>query len=324
MWNTSRTIVAALSAAVVVLGAVPAHAATTTVNSLSVNGWFGGNEGPSGSVGAVAFVPGPPTAPLGTGSVQLTVDANGRASFGTAAYKGTRLDKITALQYQVNVQSFGGAEAPTLQFDVDYDSTDGITTYQGRLVTYSATPLSINSWYSVNALAGTWWATGAPGNAHCTQATPCTMAQVLSLFPQAAIRNDAAQGGNVLFRLGGPVAGGGRVNVDAFQITTNTGSSIYDFEPGVAVNPSVAQPGTVVTITAFGFKPQSTVKSFYVTGGTTGKKVLLCSGTSGEDGTFYCSVPLPTGTLAGPAGTHNIEIQGKNRVRYGTQVFITP
>ena len=324
MSNTRKTILVALSAAVVALGAVPARAATTTVNSLSVNGWFGGNEGPSGSIGAVAFVPGPPTAPLGTGSAQLTVDANGRASFGTAAYKGTHLSNISALQYQTNVQSFGGAEAPTLQFDVDYDATDLNTAYQGRLVSYTSTPNSINTWYTVNALTATWWATGAPGNAICNQTTPCTWAQVLANFPQAAIRNDPANGGNLLFRLGGPVAGGGRVNVDAFQISTNTGSSIYDFEPGVAVNPSVAQPGTIVTITAFGFKPQSSVKSFYVIGGTTGKKVLLCSGTSGEDGTFYCSVPLPTGTLAGPAGTHNIEIQGKNRVRYGTQILITP
>lgn len=324
MSNTRMTFLAALSATVVALGAVPAHAASKTVNSLSVDGWFGGNEGPSGSIGAVTFVPGPGTAALGTGSAQLTVDSDGRASFGTAAYKGTRLDNIAGLQYSVNVQSFGGVEAPTLQFDMDYDSTDLNTTYQGRLVSYSATPVSIDTWYSVNPLGGTWWATGAPGNAFCTQATPCTMAQVLGHFPQAAIRNDPVGGGNLIFRLGGPVAGGGRVNVDAFLISTNTGATIYDFEPGVAVNPSVAQPGTIVTITAFGFKPQSLVKSFYVIGGTTGKKVLLCSGTSGENGTFYCSVPLPTGTLAGPAGTHNVEIQGKNRVRYGTQVFITP
>lgn len=324
MSTTRKTILGTLAAAVVVLGAGPVRAASTTINSLSVDGWFEINEGPSGSMGEAAFVPGPTTAPLGTGSVQLTVDGLGRASLGTAAYKGTRLSNISALQYQVNVQSFGGTEAPTIQFDIDYDSTDGDTTYQGRLVSFTSTPNSINSWYSVNALAGTWWATRSPGNTVCSQASPCTMVQVLSYFPQAAIRNDATQGGVLLFRLGGPVAGGGRVNVDAFQITTNTGSTIYDFEPGVAVNPSLVQSGTVVTITAFGFRPQSTVKTFYVIGGTTGKRVLLCSGTSGEDGTFYCSVPLPTGALAGPPGTHNIEIQGKNRVRYGTQVFISP
>lgn len=322
--NTRKTILLTLVAAFVALGAGAAHAASKTVNALSVDEWFGGNEGPGGSTGTVTFVPGPTAAPFGTGSAELTVDATGRASFGTGLFKGTSLDDIAALQYWVNVQPFGGTEAPTLQVDVDYDSTDLNTAYQGRLVTYTSVPVSIGTWYSVNALAATWWATGAPGNAFCTQATPCTMAQVLSHFPRAAIRNDPVGGGNLLLRLGGPVAGGGRVNVDGFQIATNTGATLYDFEPGVAVNPSVAQPGTVVTITGFGFKPQTLVKSFYVIGGTTGKKVLLCAGTSAADGTFYCSVPLPTGTLAGPAATHSVLLQGKNRVRYSAQVLITP
>jgi hypothetical protein len=133
--NTRTTILLTLVAAFVALGADAAHAASKTVNALSVDEWFGGNEGPGGSIGTVTFVPGPTAAPFGTGSAELTVDATGRASFGTGLFKGTSLDDIAALQYWVNVQPFGGTEAPTLQVDVDYDSTDLNTAWQGRLVT---------------------------------------------------------------------------------------------------------------------------------------------------------------------------------------------
>jgi len=35
-------------------------------------------------------------------------------------------------------------------------------------------------------------------------------------------------------------------------------------------------------------------------------------------------VPLPSGSLAGPPGTHGILILGKNRIRYTTEIFTTP
>ncbi|MBM4243294.1 MAG: hypothetical protein FJ148_05685 [Deltaproteobacteria bacterium] len=98
MSNTRMTILAAAAATLVAVGAGPA-AAAEVVNQLSLDNWFGGNEGPSGSVGTVAFVPGPGVLPVGAGSAELTVDATGRASFGSALYKGTRLDNITQLEY---------------------------------------------------------------------------------------------------------------------------------------------------------------------------------------------------------------------------------
>lgn len=322
MSNIRMTILAAVASAVVALGAGPA--AADVVNQLSLDVWFAGNEGPSGSIGSTAFVPGPAVPPVGSGSAELTVDSTGRASFGTALYKGTRLDNITQLQYWRYVSSIGGAEAPTLQFDVDYDSTDLNTTYQGRLVTYISSPPALDTWTAVNALAGTWWSTGAPGNSVCTQGSPCTWAQVLSNFPNAAIRNDPSAGGNLLFRLGGPVTGGGQVNVDDFTITASAVTTTWDFETGVAVNPTVVQSGSLVTIRAYGFQPNSTAKSFYYINGTSGKRVLLCSATTTSTGAFICTVPLPSGSLAGPAGTHGILILGKSRIRYTTQIFTTP
>ncbi len=319
---TRMTLLAAL-ATTLLMSAAPAGAATEIVNTLSLDAWFGGNEGPGNSVGTVVFTPGPATPPLGGGSVELTVDSTGRASFGTAAYKGTALSAINAIEYRAYVSSIGNPESPTLQFDIDYDGGDFNTSYQGRLVTYP-TPPTTDTWVAVDALAGTWWATSAPGNTICSQATPCSWAQVLSNFPDAAIRNDPSQGGNLLFRLGGPITGGARVNIDDLTVQVGTATTTYDFEPGVSVNPSVAQAGTLVTIRAYGFKPQSTVKSFYYVPGTSGKRVLLCSATSSASGAFFCSVPLPTGALAGPAGVHGVLILGQRKVRYATEIVIAP
>jgi hypothetical protein len=301
----------------------PARAADVVVNSLSLASWFGGNEGPGGSTGTVSFVPGPDPAPLNGGSAELAVDGTGRASFGTGLYKGTLLATISQLQFKAYVSSFGNPESPSLQFDVDYNATDANTAYQGRLVFIPPTP-TLDTWASFDALAGTWWATAMPGQGVCSQGTPCTWGQVLAAFPNASIRNDSIQGGNVLFRLGGPITGGAVVNVDAFTITAGASTTTWDFEPGVSVNPSVAQAGALVTIRAYGFKPQSTVKSFYMVPGTYGKRVLLCSATSSATGAFLCTVPLLTGALAGPPGTHNVVILGQRRVNYTTQIIISP
>jgi hypothetical protein len=315
---------AALAAAAALLSAAPqARAANVVVNSLSLSGWFGGNEGPGGSVGTVDFVPGPGTPPLGGGSAELTVDSNGRASFGTAQYKGTALTAITQLTYAAWVATAAHPESPSVQFDMDYDKNDNNTAYQGRLVFVPPLP-TLDTWTAFDALAGTWWATAAPGNLTCSQASPCTWNQVLAAFPNAAIRNDPNAGGNLLFRLGGPVTGGSRVDVDDFTITAGPISTTWDFEPGVSANPSVIAAGGLITVRAYGFKPNKTVKSSYYVNGTSGKRVLLCSATSSETGAFLCTVPLPTGALAGPSGIHAILIQGLSRVKYTTQIFITP
>ena len=94
--------------------------------------WFFFNEGANGTG---YLTNGPGTPPSGRGSALLTVDANGRENVGTLYFKGQKLSSITKLQYST-YQAFSGSpnEAATLQFDVDYDSTDGDTTYQGRLV----------------------------------------------------------------------------------------------------------------------------------------------------------------------------------------------
>jgi hypothetical protein len=63
----------------------------------------------------------------------------------------------------------------------------------------------------------------------CQQNTPCTWQQVLAAFPNAGVRNTPTSA--VLFKAGGPWAGGFDGNVDAFNISINAAKTVYDFEP---------------------------------------------------------------------------------------------
>jgi hypothetical protein len=74
-----------------------AKAATVVkVTQAASNGWAFMQEVATGSG---AFVVGPTTPPLGTGSAQLTVDSTGREGLWTLNFAGTRLDQIETLSY---------------------------------------------------------------------------------------------------------------------------------------------------------------------------------------------------------------------------------
>src|SRR6266550_4428599 len=199
-----------VAAMMTVAGVTAIGAATTTevIRQLTVSTWFGGNEGPGGSVGNVKLVPGPGIPPLGTGSAQLTVDSTGRASLGTNEFAGTRLDAITDLEFEGYVVG-GTTNQLVIGFDVDYDSTDANTAYQGRLVFIPGTPPPADAWRNLNTFTdGTWYGSQLPASSMCGQANTCTWAQVLATFPDAGIRNDSVARGAFLARLGGPISGG--------------------------------------------------------------------------------------------------------------------
>ena len=314
---------AAIGSLLTILSAAPAPAATVVVATLSPDVWFNLNEGPAGSVGDTTFVPGPATPPSGNGSAMLEVDDTGRASFGTELYKGTALASITQMTFSSYASSAETVVNPALQFDIDYDGTDMSTAYQGRLTFEPSGAPTPDTWVSQDALAGTWWASQAPGNGVCPQSSPCTWAQVLAAFPNAAIRNDASQGGALLFRLGGPISGGAIANVDDFTITVGSTSTTYDFEPGCSENPSVGSAGSITAITAYGFTPNRTVRAFYYTNAAP-RRVKICQALSSATGKFYCAVAIPTAPLAGPSGVHIIRVKGPRRLDYRTSFVLTP
>lgn len=185
------------------------------------------------------FVFGPGTPPLGQGSAQLTVDNTGREILFTRQFAGTRLDAITELKYSAYRNNTANPNVTiTLQFDVDYDLADTNTAFMGRLVFEpAANGITVaegvfQTFDTLDAVTGKFFATGAPGNGTCTQASPCTKAQLLAAFPNVGIR---ATGSNfLLLKLGGPIPGGLTANADALSITVNGVNTTFDFEPAAS------------------------------------------------------------------------------------------
>lgn len=209
---------------------------TTVVSPSHLQGWvFSSNGAPEGSL---AFVVGPGTAPLGEGSLALSVtDALQRVVLANGSYAGTRLDALAGLTFSTyRISPATGALAPSLQLDIDFDLTDTTTTAQGQLVFDPAgtTPVTTGVWQEWDALAGKWYMTGTaieanvPAGQPFPAATAGTLAQILAEYPHAGIR---ATIGNVSLRAGGP-GGAFSGNVDALTIGIDGGdSTTFDFEP---------------------------------------------------------------------------------------------
>lgn len=248
-----QPLMALLTAALLILtGLIGTVQASTSVvvTPSNMQGWGFGQETAT-ATGTLAS--GPATPPLGVGSFQMSVNSTGGELLGTAAYAGTPLSQITGLAYSTyrSTADAGNNLAIALQLDVDYDLHDAATSWQGRLVFEPYNTPGVggtvvqNTWQSWSPLAGTWWSTGNPivvgvtVTRACPISSPCTWAHVLELYPNAGVRVGV---GGVGFK-----AGSGwsdfTGNVDAFTITTASGSTTYDFEPCVSAPEYVAPTG---------------------------------------------------------------------------------
>lgn len=223
--------------------ALTAQAAiNVTVTPTNTNGWVSFQETANGTS---TFVSGPGTTPLGTGSAQFTVDSTGGVALATFAHVGTPLSNITNLSYNTYRATGSAALAPSLQLEFDANGLDATTTWQGRLVyePYFTQTVNTGTWQNWNTLAtsttvgtstatstGNWWFSNAALSATCSQANPCTWAEVLTAFPNASIRNAGTSTGAVLFKAGGGWTGGFTGNVDAFTIGVSGNNTTYDFE----------------------------------------------------------------------------------------------
>lgn len=196
------------------------------------------------STGATTFVTGPATPPLGSGSLQFSVGANGDTfmTLRTTDLAGVSLSAITALQYSTFVQTpgAGGGQAPYLLLDID---TDGdLTTTEDQLFfepvyqdgTYGGDPipaqgpLATGSWQLWDAHSGGWWSLNAG-----TFGPPLvTLANYITANPAARIATPSAGGGVRIAAGGGAGAWDGFVgNADKLVITVNGVTTTYDFEP---------------------------------------------------------------------------------------------
>jgi parallel beta-helix repeat protein len=203
---------------------------TIVISPTSTSGWGFLQETANGSGNFAAG----PAGSLGSGSARLVVDGTGGVFIGNVTtYRNTRLDALTSLSYTTYRTSGSGSVAPALQLGMDYDLTDTDVTFQGRLVfePHTAGTVATGAWQIWSPLtAGKWFATRAPFNSLCAQATPCTWAQVQANWPNAGIHADSPHGW-ILLKAGGGWTGGFDGNVDALTIAVAGDSTTFDFEP---------------------------------------------------------------------------------------------
>ena len=185
---------------------------------------------------------GPGTPPSGSpGSYQITVQQPGAGYYYTQQYAGTPLTQLAGLKYNTYIVSSVAPVTIVMSFDFDDDLTTPTPAYEGRAVFDPALlgvpALAVGTWQAWDPMTQkAWYGSGTPGtrplNMHCTQASPCTLAQMIGFFPNGGVLSDLFAG-FFGFRLGN---GGGpsQVSFDSFSIgTAGAGGpiSMFNFAP---------------------------------------------------------------------------------------------
>ena len=214
--------------------------ATVKVSPAAMNGWALTQSGTA----TASFVNGPATPPLGTGSVQLAVgaDGNSAAQARSTALTGTKLADVTALSYSTYVQQDGsGGQAPYILLNLDNDSNGTIDdqlffepvyqdgTYSGESVPNQGS-VAVGTWQTWDAKVGGWWSL----NAFTFGPPLVTLASYTAAHPNATIVNSTNGLGGLRF-----VAGFGAGAWDNFignvdKVTVDTAApaqaTTYDFD----------------------------------------------------------------------------------------------
>ena len=273
---------------------------TVTVGPGSLNGWYFYDDQTDVQLSDSAdhgFVVGPDTPLLGTGSVHLTKTTNDKYGIATAQFAGTALSDITALSYSTYRASGTTAQVPSLGFDVDSDTTDADTSYQGRLTyePYFTHTVDTGTWQTWNtqddAASGNWWfshSTLSDGTTSvCTQSDPCTWSELVDAYPNASIS------GQFILRTNGATNEAFDGNVDNLTMGLSGVNTVYDFDPLIETTVS---DGSVSSL-------QSALDNT-ISGGT----VYLSGDYSGSDITINHPVTLTAADGASPTFTGKITI----------------
>jgi hypothetical protein len=225
-----RVLTAALSAFAALAVAGAAFAATVTVTPASLNGWSVVHDTcGAASTGSVSFVNGPASPPAGVGSVRFTIGANGDSyeTLRTAAYNGTKLSDLTALDYSSYESQFGtGGQAAYLDLRVDWNN-DGV---QDDTITFepiyqtSQGSVTLNTWQHWDALPGLWWSDNLGGPPPWF-----TLASYITSHPNAMILGGSSP--NLILATGCGGAAWTNFVGNADKLTIN--GTTYDFEPAI-------------------------------------------------------------------------------------------
>ena len=217
-----------------------------TVTDCNLNGWVKQPIGKS----SLDLVNGPSIPPAGKGSLKFNVPAGGLfwpgdfVRFRNGQYSGTSLSSLTELSYEtyveardtiadihflvvlVDINGDGTAEH-NLVFDPRYQNPGFI---KGSMPDQGIT--KEQTWQQWDALHGGWFFGGETVTDPDHSGPFFTLAEYLSLYPNATIRNDAAKGGPAI-----RLSAGGVVfkpnfygSIDYFKIGVNGKTTSYDFE----------------------------------------------------------------------------------------------
>jgi hypothetical protein len=252
--NLRRMLVAAFASAALFMaytGALAQTCINPTNTQIEVNpgnpsGWALRTTGTPLTASA-QYVNGPANPPLGQGSVQFSVGANGdgAAEIRNTDYSGTKLSELTALSYSTYVQQGGsGGQAPYLILNIDLDNNGTVDdqlffepvyqsgTYGGDTVPNQCGTnpfcVAVGQWQTWDALVGGWWSLNAG-----TFGPPLTtLASYAAANPDATIVNSSNGLGGVRIVTGfGAGAWDNFVgNADAFVIGVNCENTTYNFE----------------------------------------------------------------------------------------------
>jgi len=212
--------------------------------------WFRNSATGGGSVG---FMTGPATPPVGTGSLKVATTGNpSKAQLFNYSYVGRKLSDLTSLTYQTyrdpsSTNSMG--QAPALNLEVDYAGTGLTYTALVFEPIYNTSQgiLAPGVWQSWDGLAGTarWWSSQAiPGV--CATSCYVTWATILANNPNARITTatqNFSQYGGLGISLGSGWANVFNGSVDRFAVGFSSVETVYDFEPGCALDCYVSTSG---------------------------------------------------------------------------------
>ncbi len=217
-----------------------------TVTPVVTNGWAYVTEtvGPGTYLVPFDIVLPPPAPTLGDASARMAItDVTWRHMYAAAIFTGTSLSDITVFEYRLYRPATNG-QTPYINIGWDDDVTDAATGFRGRLV-YSPGSLAPDMWHIVDARNDTTprWYTTLTGATQCTSSTPCTFAQLVAAYPNAAIHPNDFLGvplGFVGIRTGGG-SSTGTGYADGLRVGVGNQVTRFDFE---------AAPPTTITLQA--------------------------------------------------------------------------
>ena len=252
MRSTKYGLGLAVAAACMAFGVSTASAATEKVLPGDIDGadW---SSADTRNGGTWAFTAGPATPPVGEGSLKLSTPGGTNAPFPggdkvqilTDRYDNTQLSDITDIGY--SAYRYGNAQGSVVAMAAlnIRVSTDGDNTADAYMVfepyEQPSAPASIpqrvwTDWDAYNGGNAEWWFSNGAGG--CGQATPCTLTQINTTFPDAKVREGTSCGpanaftpcpGSLGFNQGSNNPGT-TTNVDDLYVSVSGAETRFDFE----------------------------------------------------------------------------------------------